>query len=223
MDLPAFYAVLQQQANLIQLLSSRQDHTIVDTVLTAPRSAKTEIIKVTEKHVSHEAFNDLKVSPGYYTVTSDQGVEQSPMLCPGAVGTFPTFHCCPFPQMLTAWWNSKKLWSWLMSVSHSSSGRMMMMRSSCRWRPSMSPPASHRLDAGSSTSPSSRNKVKDGDHGMRQRADCICVSHVQMDLWFVRKVQSVCSHRSQARDCCLQILGSKPQHLLKHRKKSYHP
>lgn len=50
----------------------RQDHTIVDTVLTAPRSAKTEIIKVTEKHVSHEAFNDLKVSPGYYTVTSDQ-------------------------------------------------------------------------------------------------------------------------------------------------------
>ncbi|NXT94311.1 ITB4 protein, partial [Anhinga rufa] len=50
----------------------RQDHTIVDTVLTAPRSAKPEIIKVMEKHVSHEAFNDLKVSPGYYTVTSDQ-------------------------------------------------------------------------------------------------------------------------------------------------------
>uniref|UniRef100_A0A8B9QAB8 Integrin subunit beta 4 n=1 Tax=Apteryx owenii TaxID=8824 RepID=A0A8B9QAB8_APTOW len=53
-------------------LSHLQDHTIVDTVLTAPRSAKSEIIKVTEKHVSHEAFNDLKVSPGYYTVTSDQ-------------------------------------------------------------------------------------------------------------------------------------------------------
>ncbi|NXE26377.1 ITB4 protein, partial [Ardeotis kori] len=50
----------------------RQDHTIVDTVLTAPRSAKPEIIKVMEKHVSHEAFNELKVSPGYYTVTSDQ-------------------------------------------------------------------------------------------------------------------------------------------------------
>ncbi|NWT43249.1 ITB4 protein, partial [Chroicocephalus maculipennis] len=50
----------------------RQDHTIVDTVLTAPRSAKPEIIKVVEKHVSHETFNDLKVSPGYYTVTSDQ-------------------------------------------------------------------------------------------------------------------------------------------------------
>uniref|UniRef100_A0A8B9CJH6 Integrin beta n=1 Tax=Anser brachyrhynchus TaxID=132585 RepID=A0A8B9CJH6_9AVES len=56
----------------LQQTKFRQDHTIVDTVLTAPRSAKTDIIKVTEKHVSHEAFNDLKVSPGYYTVTSDQ-------------------------------------------------------------------------------------------------------------------------------------------------------
>ncbi|XP_019358966.1 PREDICTED: integrin beta-4 isoform X3 [Gavialis gangeticus] len=50
----------------------RQDHTILDTVLTAPRGAKPEIIKVTEKHLSQEAFSDLKVSPGYYTVTSDQ-------------------------------------------------------------------------------------------------------------------------------------------------------
>ncbi|OXB81117.1 UNVERIFIED_CONTAM: hypothetical protein H355_005047 [Colinus virginianus] len=64
---------LQQTKFRVQPNSGkRQDHTIVDTVLTAPRSAKTEIIKVTEKHVSHEAFNDLKVSPGYYTVTSDQ-------------------------------------------------------------------------------------------------------------------------------------------------------
>ncbi|NXL59940.1 ITB4 protein, partial [Chordeiles acutipennis] len=56
----------------LQQTKFRQDHTIVDTVLTAPHSAKPEIIKVVEKHVSHEAFNDLKVSPGYYTVTSDQ-------------------------------------------------------------------------------------------------------------------------------------------------------
>uniref|UniRef100_A0A672V3B9 Integrin beta n=1 Tax=Strigops habroptila TaxID=2489341 RepID=A0A672V3B9_STRHB len=56
----------------LQQTKFRQDHTIVDTVLTAPRSAKPEIIKVMEKHVAHEAFNDLKVSPGYYTVTSDQ-------------------------------------------------------------------------------------------------------------------------------------------------------
>ncbi|NXT55222.1 ITB4 protein, partial [Pluvianellus socialis] len=56
----------------LQQTKFRQEHTIVDTVLTAPRSAKPEIIKVVEKHVSNEAFNDLKVSPGYYTVTSDQ-------------------------------------------------------------------------------------------------------------------------------------------------------
>uniref|UniRef100_A0A8D0GUP1 Integrin beta n=1 Tax=Sphenodon punctatus TaxID=8508 RepID=A0A8D0GUP1_SPHPU len=56
----------------VGLETGLQDHTIVDTVLTAPQSAKPEIVKVTEKYVSHEAFNDLKVAPGYYTVTSDQ-------------------------------------------------------------------------------------------------------------------------------------------------------
>uniref|UniRef100_A0A8B9CML1 Integrin beta n=1 Tax=Anser brachyrhynchus TaxID=132585 RepID=A0A8B9CML1_9AVES len=61
-----------QQTKFRWVTGGENDHTIVDTVLTAPRSAKTDIIKVTEKHVSHEAFNDLKVSPGYYTVTSDQ-------------------------------------------------------------------------------------------------------------------------------------------------------
>ncbi|NXK96306.1 ITB4 protein, partial [Formicarius rufipectus] len=59
----------------LQQTKFRQDHTIVDTVLTAPRSAKPDIIKVVEKHVSHEAFNDLKVAPGYYTVTSDQDAQ----------------------------------------------------------------------------------------------------------------------------------------------------
>ncbi|NWJ00526.1 ITB4 protein, partial [Crypturellus undulatus] len=75
----------------------RQDHTIVDTVLTAPRSAKTDIIKVTEKHVSHEAFNDLKVSPGYYTVTSDQGREQTPVLPPGRAGCICHLSSHPLP------------------------------------------------------------------------------------------------------------------------------
>lgn len=51
----------------------RQDHTITDTVLMAPREAEPEIVKVTEKHVSQEAFQDLKVTPGYYTVISDRG------------------------------------------------------------------------------------------------------------------------------------------------------
>uniref|UniRef100_A0A803VKY2 Integrin beta n=1 Tax=Ficedula albicollis TaxID=59894 RepID=A0A803VKY2_FICAL len=59
----------------VQQTKFRQEYTIVDTVLTAPHSAKPDIIKVVEKHVSHEAFNELKVAPGYYTVTSDQDAE----------------------------------------------------------------------------------------------------------------------------------------------------
>ncbi|NXJ40581.1 ITB4 protein, partial [Ciconia maguari] len=70
--IPGCHKLQQTKFRLQPNSGKRQDHTIVDTVLTAPRSAKSEIIKVVEKHVSHEAFNDLKVSPGYYTVTSDQ-------------------------------------------------------------------------------------------------------------------------------------------------------
>ncbi|XP_048970505.1 integrin beta-4 isoform X4 [Canis lupus dingo] len=50
----------------------KQDHTIVDTVLTAPRSAKQALLKLTEKHVEQGAFHELKVAPGYYTLTADQ-------------------------------------------------------------------------------------------------------------------------------------------------------
>ncbi|NXW43960.1 ITB4 protein, partial [Nyctiprogne leucopyga] len=70
--IPGCHKLQQTKFRLQPNSGKRQDHTIVDTVLTAPHSAKPEIIKVMEKHVSHEAFNDLKVSPGYYTVTSDQ-------------------------------------------------------------------------------------------------------------------------------------------------------
>ena len=72
----------------------------MDTVLTAPRSAKADIIKVMEKHVAHEAFNDLKVSPGYYTVTSDQGREKSPALplVWGWGGHFPPLTIAPSPR-----------------------------------------------------------------------------------------------------------------------------
>ncbi|NXK78027.1 ITB4 protein, partial [Amazona guildingii] len=70
--IPGCHKLQQTKFRLQPNSGKRQDHTIVDTVLTAPRSAKPEIIKVMEKHVSQEAFNDLKVSPGYYTVTSDQ-------------------------------------------------------------------------------------------------------------------------------------------------------
>uniref|UniRef100_A0A8D2LHR1 Integrin beta n=1 Tax=Varanus komodoensis TaxID=61221 RepID=A0A8D2LHR1_VARKO len=62
-------------AHKFQQTKFRQNHTIVDTVLPASRSAKNEIVKITEKHVSQEAFSDLKVSPGYYTVISDQDAQ----------------------------------------------------------------------------------------------------------------------------------------------------
>ncbi|XP_008691997.1 integrin beta-4 [Ursus maritimus] len=50
----------------------KQDHTIVDTVLLAPRSAKQALLKLTEKHVEQGSFHELKVAPGYYTLTADQ-------------------------------------------------------------------------------------------------------------------------------------------------------
>nr|XP_054366672.1 integrin beta-4 isoform X2 [Mirounga angustirostris] len=56
----------------LQQTKFRQDHTIVDTVLTAPRSAKQALLKLTEKHVEQGSFHELKVAPGYYTLTADQ-------------------------------------------------------------------------------------------------------------------------------------------------------
>ncbi|XP_045345578.1 integrin beta-4 isoform X3 [Leopardus geoffroyi] len=50
----------------------KQDHTIVDTVLMAPRAAKQALLKLTEKQVEQGAFHELKVAPGYYTLTADQ-------------------------------------------------------------------------------------------------------------------------------------------------------
>ncbi|ELW68311.1 Integrin beta-4 [Tupaia chinensis] len=50
----------------------KQDHTIVDTVLMAPRSAKQALLKLTEKQVEQGSFQQLKVSPCYYTLIADQ-------------------------------------------------------------------------------------------------------------------------------------------------------
>ncbi|KAJ8399733.1 hypothetical protein AAFF_G00408380 [Aldrovandia affinis] len=50
----------------------RQNHTIVDTVLSAPRSSYPDIVKLTEKQVQAANFGDLKVVPGYYTVATDR-------------------------------------------------------------------------------------------------------------------------------------------------------
>uniref|UniRef100_A0A673CWW6 Integrin beta n=1 Tax=Sphaeramia orbicularis TaxID=375764 RepID=A0A673CWW6_9TELE len=50
----------------------RQDYTIMDTVLSAPRSSYPDIVKLTEKNVQSGNFSDLKVVPGYYTVETDR-------------------------------------------------------------------------------------------------------------------------------------------------------
>ncbi|XP_068119377.1 integrin beta-4 isoform X1 [Hyperolius riggenbachi] len=70
--IPGTHKVKQTNFRLQSNAGKRQDHTIADTVLMAPREAEPEIVKVTEKHVTQEAFQDLKVTPGYYTVTSDR-------------------------------------------------------------------------------------------------------------------------------------------------------
>lgn len=52
----------------------RQDYTIMDTVLSAPRSSYPDIVKLTEKNVQSGNVHDMKVVPGYYTVATDRGV-----------------------------------------------------------------------------------------------------------------------------------------------------
>lgn len=51
----------------------RQDYTIADTVLTAPRGSYPDIVKLTERNVQSGHMNNLKVVPGYYTVETDRG------------------------------------------------------------------------------------------------------------------------------------------------------
>uniref|UniRef100_A0A8D3DDK0 Integrin beta n=1 Tax=Scophthalmus maximus TaxID=52904 RepID=A0A8D3DDK0_SCOMX len=59
-------------AQKVQKTAFRQDYTIMDTVLSAPRSSYPDIVKVTEKNVQSGNFHDLKVVPGYYTVATDR-------------------------------------------------------------------------------------------------------------------------------------------------------
>uniref|UniRef100_A0A6I8P3Y4 Integrin beta n=1 Tax=Ornithorhynchus anatinus TaxID=9258 RepID=A0A6I8P3Y4_ORNAN len=64
----AWQRALWQQPNS----GKKQDLTIVDTAFLAPRSAKADLLKLTEKQVDQGSFQDLKVAPGYYTLATDQ-------------------------------------------------------------------------------------------------------------------------------------------------------
>uniref|UniRef100_A0A672NJS2 Integrin beta n=1 Tax=Sinocyclocheilus grahami TaxID=75366 RepID=A0A672NJS2_SINGR len=57
---------------IILICIHRQNNTIVDTVLSAPRASYPDIVKLTDKQVQAGNFRDLKVVPGYYTVATDR-------------------------------------------------------------------------------------------------------------------------------------------------------
>uniref|UniRef100_A0A3Q2YF04 Integrin beta n=1 Tax=Hippocampus comes TaxID=109280 RepID=A0A3Q2YF04_HIPCM len=61
-----------QKTSFTQRNAGKQDYTIVDTILSAPRSSYPEIVKLTERNVQSGHFSDLKVLPGYYTVATDR-------------------------------------------------------------------------------------------------------------------------------------------------------
>lgn len=165
----------------------RQDHTIVDTVLMAPRSAKQALLKLTEKHVEQGAFHELKVAPGYYTLTADQG-RWAGSLCPSLSPPTPVRasdpHLMAPHQTPEAWWSSRRAWSWSTCGCLCLSGPRMTTRSSCWWRPSMclwAPPPS---DAAWSISPSSRSKVgQDGGHqGPKGDSGTLVSPHIQVEV-----------------------------------------
>lgn len=54
----------------------RQDYTIADSLMSAPRSSYPDIVKLTERNVQSGHMTNLKVVPGYYTVETDRGDEE---------------------------------------------------------------------------------------------------------------------------------------------------
>uniref|UniRef100_A0A8D2ZQV2 Integrin beta n=1 Tax=Scophthalmus maximus TaxID=52904 RepID=A0A8D2ZQV2_SCOMX len=71
-QIPGAQKVQKTAFRLQRNAGKRQDYTIMDTVLSAPRSSYPDIVKVTEKNVQSGNFHDLKVVPGYYTVATDR-------------------------------------------------------------------------------------------------------------------------------------------------------
>uniref|UniRef100_A0A669DGM9 Integrin beta n=1 Tax=Oreochromis niloticus TaxID=8128 RepID=A0A669DGM9_ORENI len=74
-QIPGAQKVQKTSFRMQRNAGKRQDYTIMDTVLSAPRSSYPDIVKLTEKNVQSGNFHDLKVVPGYYTVATDRAVE----------------------------------------------------------------------------------------------------------------------------------------------------
>ncbi|KAG7506803.1 integrin beta-4 isoform X1 [Solea senegalensis] len=71
-QIPGAQKVQKTAFRLQRNAGKRQDYTIMDTVLSAPRSSYPDIVKLTEKNVQSGHFQDLRVVPGYYTVATDR-------------------------------------------------------------------------------------------------------------------------------------------------------
>uniref|UniRef100_I3KU81 Integrin beta n=1 Tax=Oreochromis niloticus TaxID=8128 RepID=I3KU81_ORENI len=71
-QIPGAQKVQKTSFRMQRNAGKRQDYTIMDTVLSAPRSSYPDIVKLTEKNVQSGNFHDLKVVPGYYTVATDR-------------------------------------------------------------------------------------------------------------------------------------------------------
>ncbi|KAI4897175.1 hypothetical protein NFI96_015221 [Prochilodus magdalenae] len=71
-QIPGAHMVQKTRFRTQRNSGKRQNNTIVDTVLSAPRATYNDIVSLTDKQVQAGNFNKLKVVPGYYTVASDR-------------------------------------------------------------------------------------------------------------------------------------------------------
>ncbi|XP_047656168.1 integrin beta-4 isoform X1 [Tachysurus fulvidraco] len=71
-QIPGAHRVQKTRFRTQRNAGKRQNNTIVDTVLSAPRSSYHNITNLVHKQVQSGNFSDLKVVPGYYTVATDR-------------------------------------------------------------------------------------------------------------------------------------------------------
>lgn len=142
----------------------RQNNTIVDTVLSAPRSSYRDIVNLTDKQVQAGNFSDMKVVPGYYTVATDRGER----LKRGQFANvwnkkfwLKIWICSTFmSQRRRGRWSCRRAWSLWMFGFRSSSKMRMMIRNSCWWRPSTFRWESQASENATSTSQWLKNTVR---------------------------------------------------------------
>ncbi|XP_062855505.1 integrin beta-4 isoform X2 [Trichomycterus rosablanca] len=70
--IPGAYRVQKTRFRTQRNAGKRQNNTIVDSVLSAPRSSYPDIVNLTDKQVQAGNFSSLRVVPGYYTVATDR-------------------------------------------------------------------------------------------------------------------------------------------------------